>query len=242
MHRFLPFFHMWVYLQTQPLLGLSVTLVAWELAAAINVRAGNKAFTNPTMLAIVMLAALLLMTGTPYAAYFTGAQYVHFLLGPATVALAVPMYGTLPTIRRNFIAIVGAITAGGTVAAGSAMLIAHWLGAPRMVVVSLGPKSVTTPIAMGLSQNLGGQPSLTAAFVMITGIFGTLVCMALFRLVRLQDWRARGLAAGTTAHGLATSHMLLLNQEAGVFSGVAIGLNGIVTSVVLPLLVSGLGL
>jgi len=233
----LPFFHVWAYLQTQPLLGLTATVCVWELSVWLDARAGHKPVTNPTVLSIIILAAALLMTRTPYAAYFTGAQYVHFLLGPATVALAVPMYANLPAIKKHFLAIIVSLSAGSIVAASSAMLIARALGAPAQVVISLGPKSVTTPIAMGIAQNLGGQPPLTAVFVMITGMFGTIVCTAVLRLVRVKDWRAQGLAAGTAAHGLATSQMLRLNETAGAFGGLAIGLNGIVTSLVLPVLV-----
>jgi putative effector of murein hydrolase len=151
------------------------------------------------------------------------------------------MYANLPAIKRHFVAIIISLTAGAVTAAASAMLIAKALGAPAAVVISLGPKSVTTPIAMGIAQNLGGQPPLTAVFVMITGMFGTLVCTGIFRLARIRDWRAQGLAAGTAAHGLATSHMLRLNETAGAFGGLAIGLNGIVTSLALPLLVKLIG-
>jgi predicted murein hydrolase (TIGR00659 family) len=238
----LPFFHVWAYLQTQPLLGLTATLCVWELATLIDRSAGHRAGTNPILLSIIGLATLLLLTGTSYRAYFTGAQYVHFLLGPATVALAVPMYANLPAIRKNFFAIMISLTAGSVAAAASAMLIAQALGAPKLVVISLGPKSVTTPIAMGISQNLGGSPSLTAVFVLITGMFGTLMCTSVLRLARVRDWRAQGLAAGTAAHGMATSRMLLLNQTAGAFGGLAIGLNGIVTSLVLPVLTNLIGL
>jgi len=244
MHKLLPalpFFHVWAYLQTQPLLGLTATLVVWELAVLIDIRAGHKAISNPTVVSIFILAVLLLASGTPYRAYFTGAQYVHFLLGPATVALAVPMYANLPAIKRNFFAIFISLTAGSVTAAASAMLIARALGAPKLVVISLGPKSVTTPIAMGISQNLGGSPSMTAVFVMITGIFGTVICTGVLRLTRVKDWRAQGLAAGTAAHGLATSRMLMLNQTAGAFGGLAIGLNGIVTSIAVPIIVSVFG-
>jgi len=244
MHKLLPlpFFHVWAYLQTQPLLGLTATLCTWELASFLDARAGHKAFTNPTVLSIIFLAAALLITRTPYSAYFTGAQYVHFLLGPATAALAIPMYANLPAIRRNFTAIIISLSAGSIAAASSAMLIAKLLGAPAQVVISLGPKSVTTPIAMGIAQNLGGQPPLTAVFVMLTGMFGTIICSGVLRLARVTDWRAQGLAAGTAAHGLATAHMLRLNQTAGAFGGLAIGLNGIVTSLILPVLVRIFGI
>jgi putative effector of murein hydrolase len=207
----------------------------------IDARAGRKARTNPTVLSIGFLAAALLITHASYKAFFTGAQYVHFLLGPATVALAVPMYANLPAIKRDFAALVVALLAGSLVASGSAMVIAHALGASRIVVISLGPKSVTSPIAMGIAQNLGGQPALAAVFVLMTGMLGVVMCMAVFRLCRVLDWRARGLAAGTAAHGIATARMLGLNQTAGVFSGVAIGLNGIATALFLPLLVKLFG-
>jgi len=244
MHKLLPlpFFHVWAYLQTQPLLGLTATLCTWEIACLIDARAGHKAISNPTVLSIILLAAALLITRTPYAAYFNGAQYVHFLLGPATVALAIPMHANFDTIKRNFAAIIISLTAGSVAAAASAMLIARALGASHQVIISLGPKSVTTPIAMGIAQNLGGQPPLTAVFVMITGIFGTLICTSIFRLARIKDWRAQGLAAGTAAHGLATSQMLRLSQTAGAFGGLAIGLNGIITALALPLLVQIFGL
>ncbi|MDE8348645.1 MAG: LrgB family protein [Acidocella sp.] len=237
----LPFFHVWSYLQTQPLMGLTATVCAWELACLIDIKAGHKPITNPTVLSITMLACALLITHTPYSAYFNGAQYVHFLLGPATVALAIPMYANWGSIKRHFVAIFISLTTGSIIAATSAMLIARALGAPHDVLVSLGPKSVTTPIAMAVAQNLGGQPPLTAVFVMITGIFGTVVCTGVLRLARVRDWRAQGLAAGTAAHGLATARMILLNETAGAYGGVAIGLNGIITSIALPLLVQVFG-
>ncbi|MDE8346570.1 MAG: LrgB family protein [Acidocella sp.] len=237
----LPFFHVWTYLQTQPLLGLTATLCVWEIACLIDARAGHAAWSNPTVFSILILAALLLVTKTSYQAYFTGAVYIHFLLGPATVALAIPMHTNWPAIKRHFVAIIVSLSSGSVVAAGSAMLIAHAMGAPRAVVISLGPKSVTTPIAMGIAQNLGGQPSLTAVFVMITGMFGAMICTLVFKLARLHDWRAQGLAAGTAAHGLATARMLLLSETAGAFGGLAIGLNGILTSLILPILVSLFG-
>ena len=237
----LPFFHVWSYLQTQPLMGLTATLCTWELACLIDIKAGHKPITNPTFLSITILAGTLLATGTPYSAYFNGAQYVHFLLGPATVALAIPMYANRHSIKKHFVPIFISLTTGSIVAATSAMLIARALGAPHDVLVSLGPKSVTTPIAMAVAQNLGGQPPLTAVFVMITGVFGAIICTGVFRLARVKDWRAQGLAAGTAAHGLATARMILINETAGAYGGVAIGLNGIITAILLPLLVNIFG-
>jgi predicted murein hydrolase (TIGR00659 family) len=242
MPKLLPFFHIWVYLQTQPLLWLTVTLCVWELSRALDSKARHHALSNPTVLSIVITAALLLLTRTSYQTYFSGAEYIQFLLGPATVALAVPMYANWPVIKRNFLAIIVSLTAGSMVAAGSAMLILRAMGSPRMVIISAGPKSVTTPIAMGIAQNLGGNPSLTAVFVMITAMFGILVYPFVFRLGRVTDWRARGLAAGVAMHGLGTARMLTLDETAGAFGGLAIGLNGVVTSLFLPVMIMVFGI
>jgi predicted murein hydrolase (TIGR00659 family) len=229
-------FHLWVYLETTPLLGLAVTLAVYRAAVAIARLARGHALANPVLISIVVLACLLEATGTPYSAYFQGAQYIHFLLGPATVALALPMYANLARIRRAAGAIVPAILAGSIVAAASAMLLARLLGAPREVVLSLGPKSVTTPIAMGVAEQIGGNPSLAAIFVLLTGLAASLLVGPAMRLVHVADWRAQGLAAGTAGHGIATARMLLVSETAGAFGGLAIGFNGIITAILLPLL------
>lgn len=231
----------WVYLQRGPQLGLVVTLLAWQFATWLDKRTNHAAWANPIMVAIALLAVVLLVTGTSYQTYFNGGQYVQFLLGPATVALAVPMYANFTTMKRNFVPITVALTAGSVIAAVSAMLITHMLGAPREVVISMVPKSVTTPIAMGISQDLGGIPSLTAIFVLLTGVFGGLICLPFFRLLRIRDRRAQGLAGGTGAHGLATARLLLESETAGAFGALAIGLNGLITAILAPLLVRLLG-
>jgi predicted murein hydrolase (TIGR00659 family) len=230
--------HLWVYLQTTPLLGLVCTLLAWEIAVWVSNRMRGHVLANPMLISIILLVTLLLVTRTPYAAYFQGGQYVQFLLGPATVALAVPMYANLARIRRAAPAITAAILAGSLVTAGSAILIARWLGASRTVVLSLAPKSVTTPIAMGIAEQIGGSPALAAVFVLLTGLTAVLIGPAVLRSVGVTDWSARGLAAGTAGHGLATARILLVNETAGAFGGLAIGLNGIVTAILVPLLAS----
>ena len=229
-------FHLWVYLETTPLLGLAATLLVFRGAMEVARLARGHALANPVLIAIVVLSCLLLATGTPYSAYFQGAQYVHFLLGPATVALALPMYANLARIRRSAHAILPAILAGSVVAAASAMLLARLLGAPREIVLSLAPKSVTTPIAMGVAEQIGGNPSLAAIFVLITGLTAGVLIGPVMKLVRVKDWRAQGLAAGTAGHGLATARMLLLSETAGAFGGLAIGLNGVITAILVPLL------
>jgi predicted murein hydrolase (TIGR00659 family) len=230
----MPLGTIWVYLESTPLLGLTATLVGWQVAVALSRASGDRPLANPVLIAIVLLSLLLLATRTPYSAYFQGAQYVHFLLGPATVALAVPMHAAWNQIRRSAPAIIPAVLAGSLTSAASVMLIAHALGASRPVVLSLAPKSATTPIAMGVAEQIGGNPSLAAVFVLMTGLMSIVVGPPLWRLLRVTDWRARGLAAGTAGHGLATARVLLLHETAGAFGGLAIGLNGIVTALLVP--------
>jgi predicted murein hydrolase (TIGR00659 family) len=227
---------LWVYLRTTPLLGLAATLIAYQAAVWISGRLGGHALANPVLIAIAGLATALIALGVPYDEYFQGGQYIHFLLGPATVALAVPMHANLSHIRRSAGAILPAILAGSLVAAFSAMAVARALGASRGIVLSLAPKSVTTPIAMGIAEQIGGQPSLAAVFVLITGLVAIVIGPPVFRAVRIVDWRAHGLAAGTAGHGLATARVLLVNETAGAFGGLAIGVNGVITALIVPLL------
>ena len=188
-------FHLWVYLETTPLLGLAATLLVWRGAVWASSFLGSHPLGNPMLISVAVLVCGLLATGTPYSAYFEGAQYVHFLLGPATVALALPMYANLSRIRASARAIVPALLAGSVVASASAMLIARGLGADRVVVLSLAPKSVTTPIAMGVAEQIGGQPSLAAVFVLLTGLSAIVLVGPAMKLAGVRDMRAQGTPA-----------------------------------------------
>lgn len=225
----------WVYLSASPLLHLTLTLVAFQAGAWLYRRTGNNPMANPVLIAVVVLVALLTATGTPYATYFEGAQFVHFLLGPATVALAIPLYRQFAHVRRSAPAILASIVAGSLAAAFSAAGIAWALGAAKGSIVSIAPKSVTAPVAMGISEQLGGLPSLTAALVILTGITGAMLGPLLLNLLRIRDWQARGLAIGTAAHGIGTARALQVNEVAGAFAGLAMGLNALATAILLPL-------
>ena len=225
----------WVYLATSPLLWLTATLVAYQAATWLWGRCRMNPLLNPVLVSIALLVGLLMATGTDYRTYFDGAQFVHFLLGPATVALAIPLYRQLHAVRRSALAIGCALLAGSFTAAASAMVIAALLGASHDIVLSLAPKSVTTPIAMGIAEAIGGIPSLTVAMVMLTGITGAALGPSLLGLLRIKDPRAQGLALGVAAHGVGTARALQLGELAGAFSSLAMGLNGFATAVALPL-------
>ncbi|NMM43966.1 LrgB family protein [Rhodospirillaceae bacterium KN72] len=226
----------WVYLSATPLLHLTLTLAAFRLGAWIYTRSGMNPVLNPVMIATILIVAILLATDTDYQSYFDGAQFVHFLLGPATVALAIPLYRQFDKVRRSALAISVSILTGSLTASLSAVAIGYFLGASHDATVSLAPKSVTAAVAMGISEKLGGLPSFTAVLVILTGITGAMMGPFLLTLFRIKSWPARGLAMGTAAHGIGTARALQVNEVAGAFSGLAMGLNALATAILLPLI------
>ncbi len=230
----------WVYLQAGPLLWLVVTLGAYSAAFALFRLGRGNPLLNPVAIAVALIIALLVATGTDYQTYFRGAQFVHFLLGPATVALGLPLWRNLGSARRLLVPMAVALLAGAVTAIGSAVAVAALFGASQATLASLAPKSVTTPIAMAISERLGGLPSLTAALVILTGIIGAIVVTPLMNVLRIADWRVRGFAAGLAAHGIGTARAFQVNQLAGTFAGIAMALNGLVTAMLAPLLLGWL--
>lgn len=235
-----PVGELWVYLAANPLLHLSLTLAAYVIGDRVYRRFGLNPLLNPVLIAIVILVCLLVATGTSYERYFEGAQFVHFLLGPATVALAIPLYNQFERVKRSAGPLLAAVVVGSLSASLSAIGIAALLGAGPAIVASIAPKSVTTPIAMGIAEQLGGLPSLTAVLVILTGVVGAMLGPPLLTLLRIRDWRARGLAIGVAAHGIGTARAMQVNEVAGAFSGLAMGLNALATAILLPLLWSWL--
>lgn len=231
----------WVYLSQSPLLWLTVTVWAYLGGYAIYAKAGLHPALNPVLIAVAVIAGLLVVTDTGYQTYFDGAQFVHFLLGPATVALAVPLFENAKEVRKTALPILCALVAGAATAVASAVAVVTLLGGSDGAIASIAPKSVTTPIAMGISERIGGLPSLTAVLVIFTGIFGAIAVTPLFNLLRVTDWRARGFATGLAAHGIGTARAFQVNPVAGAFAGLAMGLNGLATAILAPLLFLLLG-
>lgn len=224
----------WVYLSATPLLGLTVTLLVYQGAFVLYRRSGFHPLANPVAIAVLGLGLLLWATDTPYATYFEGAQFVHFLLGPATVALAVPLLEQLPRLKRLWLPLLGALVAGTLAATVSAIGIGWLLGASKATLASLAPKSVTTPVAMGIAEQIGGLPSLTAVLVVSTGILGAATARYLFDALRITDPAVRGFALGTAAHGIGTARAFQVSEEMGAFAGLAMGLSALFSAVALP--------
>lgn len=230
------FAEIWSYLAEGPLVWLTATLIAYAIGDALARRAGRAPVINPVLIAVVLLALLLWMTGTPYPAYFEGAQFVHFLLGPATVALAVPLYVHLPQLRRAALPILAALGVGSVVAMGTALGIAAAFGVSPDTLIALAPKSATAPVAIGIAETIGGSPTLTAVLVILTGIIGAVLATPLLNLIGLRDRRARGFAVGVAAHGIGTARALQEHPRAGAFAGIGMGLNAVLTALLAPLM------
>lgn len=227
----------WVYLATSPLLGLTITLVAYGLAYRLYLRAQSNPLMNPVVTSVGLLIALLLVTGTSYDDYFEGGQFVHFLLGPATVALAVPLYQQFSRLRQLWLPVSIALVCGVLIAAGSSIGLAWLLGGSPEIQMSLAPKSATAPVAMGISEKIGGLPSLTAVLTVATGITGAVLGTKLFEWIRVKDDAAKGIAMGVAAHGIGTARAFQVSSQMGAFSGLAMALSAFATALVVPWLV-----
>lgn len=234
----LDFTEIWSYLAAGPLVWLTATLVAYLLADALAARLGRRPLANPVAGAVVLLALLLWLTGTSYDTYFEGAQFVHFLLGPATVCLAIPLWLHRATVRRAALPIMAALLAGSFTAVASALALGRAMGLSPDMLATIAPKSTTAPVALGISQSLGGSPTLTAVLVVLTGMVGAVVITPMMNAFRITDWRARGLAVGVAAHGIGTARALQVNPQAGAFAGIGMALNAIVTALLAPWLLA----
>jgi predicted murein hydrolase (TIGR00659 family) len=231
-----PLADIWVYLAASPLLGLTITLIAYQAAFAIFKRSGGHPLANPVLIAVTILVAFLMLTGTSYETYFAGAQFVHFLLGPATVALAIPLHAQFRKVRAMARPVAVGLIAGSLTAIVAAIAVARLLGASLPTQLSLAPKSVTTPIAMGIAERIGGIPSLTAVLVIVTGIIGAVAARYLFDALRIQDPAIRGFAMGVASHGIGTARAFQVSEQSGAFAALAMGLNGALTAALVPAL------
>jgi predicted murein hydrolase (TIGR00659 family) len=229
------FVELWVYLSATPLFGLTATLVTYVIARAAYQRAHHAPWANPVLWSVVVLAALLTLSGTPYPTYFSGAQFIHFLLGPAVVALAWPLWQRRAELRLRIAPIAVAALAGGAAAAISAFAIGKLLDLPDDVLRSLVPKSVTAPVAMGIAQQLGGIPALGAVFAVLTGLVGAVSAKYLFDALRVRTPEVRGFSIGTIAHGIGAARAMQVHPDAGAYAGLALSLQVVLASLLVPL-------
>jgi putative effector of murein hydrolase len=227
----------WVYLSGSPLLALILTLSAYQLGVMAYERSGRNPLANPVLIAIVLVATTITAIDMPYAKYFEGAQFVHFLLGTATVALAVPIYKGLDALKGRVFPMLAALLAGGATSIAVAVGLAKLLGADAAIVGGFWAKSVTAPIAMGIAERSLLSPTLTAVFAVSTGILGAILVRVTMDTLDMKSWWQRGFALGVAAHGIGTSRAFSVHPEAGTYASLGMGLHGVAGAVLIPLAV-----
>lgn len=233
------FVELWVYLSATPLFGLTATLGVYVLALAIYTRLDQAPWANPVLWSVAVISAGLMVAGVSYPVYFAGAQFVHFLLGPAVVALAWPLWQRRAVVRRRWVRLLAASALGAAAAIASSLAMGWALGLPTDILLSLVAKSVTAPVAMGIAEQIGGVPALAAVFAVLTGLAGAISAKYLYSLLRVptdaEGWLARGYALGTASHGIGAARALQVDDEAGAYAGLALGLQVVLQAVGVPL-------
>ncbi|NLD14997.1 MAG: LrgB family protein [Gammaproteobacteria bacterium] len=222
---------------SHPLFAVGITLAAFQLSQLLYEKT-RLLLLQPLLIATLMLVATLLVLGIDYQDYRQGSSILTFLLGPATVALAVPLYQNVRRVRAVLVPVLITLLVGGTLATVLGIGLAWLFGAEHMIMMALAPKSVTSPIAMLVAEEIGGSASLAAVFVMITGILGAMFGVELMRLFRIEHPAAKGLALGMVAHAIGTARALQDSEETGAFSALGMSLMGVITAVALPLVVA----
>ena len=233
-----PIAEIWVYLSGSPLLALILTLTAYQVGLFTYEKFGRNPLANPVAIAVLIVAIAITAIGMPYPKYFEGAQFVHFLLGTATVSLAVPIYKGFSALSGRLAPLLSALLGGGVTSVVSAVGLARLLGADSAIVGGLYAKSVTAPIAMGVAERIGTSPTLTAVFAVSTGILGAILGRFVFDAVGVREWWQRGFAIGVAAHGIGTSRAFSVHPEAGAYASLAMGLHGILGALLIPAFVS----
>lgn len=228
----------WVYLSGTPLLALILTLSGYQIGLVAYERTHRSPLANPTLIAVLLVAGTITLIDMPYTTYFEGAQFVHFLLGTATVALAIPIHKALPGLTGRLLPLFAALLAGGVTSIVSAIGIAWLLGADAAILGGFYAKSVTAPIAMGIAERIDASPTLTAVFAVSTGVLGAVLARYVLDAVGSKAWWQRGFAIGLAAHGLGTSRAFSVNEVAGSYSSLAMGLHGVLGAILIPVIVN----
>lgn len=226
----------WQHLNSTPLLWLCITIAIYLLAIQIYKRAHNNPLLLPVLTSVIMLVILLLLSGTPYEEYFASVKMLHFLIGPATVALAIPLYHQLPKLKLLWWPLSVSLSIGALTGLVSSALITHLFGGSAEMLLSLLPKSATMPIALAITDYTGGEPSITAVAVAITGVLGSLMSMPVFRFFGFNNPIVQGIATGVSAHAIGTARLIQSNETKGAFSALAMCIAGILTAVFMPVM------
>jgi predicted murein hydrolase (TIGR00659 family) len=222
------------WLRTSPLLGLFLTLLGYRLGLEVRRLSRDHALAQPVLIAIVFIAVALQVLDVDYTDYMQGAGIIGFFLGPATVALAVPLHRQAHHLGRMFVPMLIALPIGAVVSIATGVLAVRALGGDRVLELTMAPKAATTPVSLAVSGTIGGLPSLTAVLAIVVGIVGAVAAPKVLDLVRVRDRRARGLAIGAVSHGIGTSRALREDATEGAFSGLSMGITALLISALVP--------
>jgi putative effector of murein hydrolase len=226
------------WLSNSPLAWLALTVGVWCLADGIAAAVGRHPLANPLLMSVIAIVLLLKATGTSYEVYASGVRFIEFLIGPAIVSIAVPLLKNWATVKQNALPILTALLVGSVTAIASAALMGRMVGLPETITLSLVPKSATTGVAMAISQNLGGEPTMTSTFTVTTSIIAAVLLVSFMRLLRVRDMAAIGFAAGLSAHSVGTARAFQLDPVAGTFAGTGLCLNAILTALITPIVLA----
>jgi predicted murein hydrolase (TIGR00659 family) len=224
----------WDWVTTSPLFGLTVTLAAYAVGRWLHRRTGS-ALLQPVLVAIVLVAVLIEVADVPYRDYLVGGDYVAFWLGPATVALALPLHHEWHLVRRSALPVLTGVVAGAVVSVVAAVLVTRFAGGSRVLELTMAPKAATTPVSIAVAEQIGGIPALTAVVTIVAGITGAVLGPWLLDRLHIVDPRARGVALGVSSHGIGTSRALQESRTEGAFSGLSMALSALATSILVPL-------
>ena len=220
---------------------MTVTIASYLLGLAIRRRSRGHVFANPVLIAMAVVVTLLILTGTPYADYFRATWLLTFLLAPATVALGLPLAKYFHHIRESLGAVIVGLVMGSLASMVSGVCLVRWLGGSHALALAMVPKAVTTPIAMAVAGQIGGQPALAAALAMFGGLTAAVTLGTVFALLRVTHGHAIGLSAGTAGSGVGAAQVSPLGEGPAAFAAIGIGLNGLVTALLAPWVAALLG-
>jgi predicted murein hydrolase (TIGR00659 family) len=239
-HSLPPMAEIWVYLSGNPLFALVLTLSAYWLGVTLYERSQRNPIANPVLIAVLIVASVVGVLDIPYEKYFEGAQFVHFMLGTATVSLAIPIYKSWASLRGRFAVLLLALLAGGVTSVAVALAMADLFDLNAALVGGLYAKSVTAPIAMGIAERIQVSPTLTAVYAVVTGVLGAVLGRFVMDAMGMRQWWQRGFALGVASHGIGTSRAFSVHPEAGTYASLGMGMHGVLGAVILPSVVNWL--
>lgn len=223
-----------------PMFGILITIIAFEISVLINKKT-KLSILNPVFISMIIIIAFLLILDIDFSSYNKGGNFITFFLTPATVILAVPLYKQFDLLKKNLFPILIGVFVGCLTSISSIIFLSRYLNVNTKIGLSLIPKSITTPIGIEISNQIGGIPSITIVCIIITGVIGAVFGPSVCKLFKIKDKVAIGVSIGTSSHALGTTKAMELGETEGAMSSLSIGIAGIITVILAPILIKFIG-